>query len=303
MKKLLQLPFANVFLFSLFWALQIFVSKLAFQDGAHPVTFLLQTSLINWLVLAVIALPGHTHEFKAINKKVLMGIIMANAIHFGLGAFFSNSGTALTTAINAGFLTKFALVTTLIMAGIFLQEKMTLEKFLAASVTFVGAYLISTNGHLIVPHVGDILIILACIAWSTANVILRKILSEHPVSGEIVSFLRPISGFPLILLFVLLSPIYPSALQPVFRVDLFNFTYLGYVVVAGIFSALLTLFLNRTLKVATASYMTMMSMMTPVFVTLLALTYLHERMSPIQVLGATLIVISGVMTHYFKVAK
>ena len=47
----------------------------------------------------------------------------------------------------------------------------------------------------------------------------------------------------------------------------------------------------------------MMSMMTPVFVAILALSFLDEKMVPIQILGATLIILSGVVTHYTKVAK
>jgi len=301
--NLLQLPFSNVFLFSLFWALQIFVSKLAFKAGAHPVTFLLQSTLVNWLTLSIIVLPKKWKELKNIKKDVLKGIILANAIHFGFGAFFSNSGVALTTAINAGFLMKFAMVTTLLMAWIFLKEKLTLSKSIAALVMFFGVFLLSTQGRLIVPQVGDLLIILACLSWSTGNVILRKILRENSVSGETVSFLRPISGFPLILLFIIFAPIYPIELREVFQVNFFDFGYTGYVVVAGMFVALLTLFLNRTLKVASASYMTMMSMMTPVFVAILALSFLGERMVSIQILGATLIILSGAVTHCTKVAK
>lgn len=301
--NLFQLPFTNVFLFSLAWALQVFVSKLAFKAGAHPVTFLLQSTLINWLTLSIIVLPKKWKELKNIKKDVLKGIIIANAIHFGFGAFFSNSGIALTTAINAGFLMKFSLVTTLIIAWIILKEKMTLSKSIAALVSFFGVFLLSTQGRLIVPQIGDLIIILACLSWSIGNVMLRKILKNNPVSGEVVSFLRPLTGFPLILLFIAFSPIYPSELQGVFKVDFFNLTYFGYVMIAGMLVAMLTLFLNRTLKVASASYMTMMSMMTPVFVSILALSFLGEKMVPIQIIGAILIILSGVVTHYTKVAR
>ena len=41
-------------------------------------------------------------------RKILLGLLLANSIHFGVGGFFSNSGVALTSAVNAGFLVKFA---------------------------------------------------------------------------------------------------------------------------------------------------------------------------------------------------
>jgi len=300
--KILDAPFTNVFLFSLAWALQLFISKLAFEAGAHPITFLLQNLWVNWFVTAVIVLPVRWKELKDLEGKVLKRIILANTIHFGFGSFFCYAGLALTTATNAGFLVKFSLITTLLIARIILKEKMTISKTCAATVMLIGMYLLSTKAKLIVPKAGDLLILLACVAWSTGDVLIRKVLREKPVSGEIVAFLRPISGFPVILFFVILAPFYPEALQSTFQVDFFSFRFFGYVCLAGVSTAVLTLFLNRSLKIASASYTVMISMMTPVFVAFFAYIFLHERILPIQIIGAVLIIVSGIITHIMKVA-
>jgi drug/metabolite transporter (DMT)-like permease len=215
-----------------------------------------------------------------------------------LGGFFSNSGVALTSAINAGFLVKFALVTTILFAWLLLGEKLTTNKILAMLAMIVGSYLISTKGQPIIPQIGDLLILLACISWSFSNVLVRKTLRDEAVDGDIVSFLRPVAGIPIFLLFILLSPLYPAAVGEVFQVNYFDFSYFPYVLGSGIFTALLWLYLNRTLQVATASYMTMMSMMTPVFVVILAIWLLGEAMVPIQILGGLLIIFAGIITHY-----
>jgi len=303
MRKILDLPFTNVFLFSLFWALQLFFSKLAFQAGAHPVTFFLQSQLINWFILAIIVLPQKWKEIKNLNQIILKQIIIASTIHLGLGAVLANIGVAFTTAINAGFLVKFTLVTTLLIAWIILREKMTLPKISAAILMFIGVFLLSTKAQLIIPNFGDLLILAACFAWSTGNVLVRKILKNHAVSGEAITFLRPIFGSPLVILFVVLAPFYPEKLKNVFQVNLLSLDYFVYVFIVGVFTALLMLFLHRTLKIASASYMSMMSMMTPVFTTLLAFIFLHERMITIQVFGAALIIGSSVVTHLMKVEK
>ena len=86
-------------------------------------------------------------------------------------------------------------------------------------------------------------------------------------------------------------------------VNLFDTSYLIYAVGSGIFTALLWIFLNRTLKVASASYMTMMSMMTSVFVAILALGLLKETMTTAQVVGGILTISAGVVTHYAGIAK
>lgn len=107
----------------------------------------------------------------------------------------------------------------------------------------------------------------------------------------------------MLLFFILLSPLYPRPINQVFAKNIFDFRYLPYVVANGVFLALLWIFLNRTLRVASASYMTMMSMMTPVILTALALVFLKESIEPIQILGAIFIISSGFVTHYLKIEK
>lgn len=150
-RNLSDSPFFNVFLFSLFWALQIFVVKLGFVRGARPVTMVFQSAFVALVVLSIYILPKYITNLKNLSKQILIGLLLANAIHFGLGSFFSNFGTALTSAVNAGFLVKFALVTTTVLAWIFLKEKMTWVKFIAVLIMLFGNFLISTKGQTLIP--------------------------------------------------------------------------------------------------------------------------------------------------------
>ena len=293
----------NVTLFSLFWALQIFISKLGFNAGAKAVPFTLQSAFVALIVLAIIVLPKNLKQIINLPRKILLGLLLANAIHFGLGGFFSNSGVALTSAINAGFLVKFALVTTILLAWIFLKEKMTATKAISALIMISGGYLLSTKGQTLVPQIGDVLIIAACFAWSIGNILVRKAIKDSDINGDIVSFLRPIAGIPIFLFFIFLSPFYPPQIRNVFTADYFNLSFFPYVLGSGIFTALLWIFLNRTLKVATASYMTMMSMMTSVFVALLAVSFLKEQITFPQIAGGLLTIIAGVAIHYSDIDK
>lgn len=301
--KLIDTPFINVFLFSLFWAIAIIVSKIAFNAGAHPVTYLVQSSIISLILLAIYVLPLKYHELKNLPRKILGGIMLANAIHFGIGAFFNNFGIALTSAVNAGFLSKFAVVTTILFAWLILREKMTKSKLISIFIMIAGVFLVTTRGQVIIPQIGDILIILAGASFSLGNVLIRKFLKNNPVSGELVSFLRPIAGLPVLLIFVLFSSFYPQEIQPSFVVNLSDLTYLPYLIVSGVIVSLLSIFLNRTLKVASASYMTMMSMMTPVMVGVMAMMFLGESLVNMQIIGAALIIISGIATHLLKIEK
>lgn len=298
-----SLALINVTLFSTFWALQIFVSKLGFNAGAKAVPFTLQSAFVALIVLAIIVLPKNLKHLLKIPKKVFLGLLLANAIHFGLGGFFSNSGVALTSAVNAGFLVKFALVTTILLAWIFLKEKMTVTKMISASIMILGGYLLSTKGQSLVPQVGDILIVLACLAWSIGNILVRKAIKDSNISGDIVSFLRPVAGIPVFLTFILLSPLYPLQIRSVFTADYLNLSFFPYILGSGIFTALLWIFLNRTLKVATASYMTMMSMMTSILVAILAISFLKEQITSAQIIGGILTIAAGIVIHYSDIDK
>ena len=143
-------------------------------------------------------------------RKILLGLLLANSIHFGVGGFFSNSGVALTSAVNAGFLVKFALVTTILLAWIFLKEKMTVTKAISASIMILGGYLLSTKGQSLIPQVGDVLIVLACLAWSIGNILVRKAIKDSNISGDIVSLSAADCRHSRLLVFYSPFPLLPS---------------------------------------------------------------------------------------------
>jgi drug/metabolite transporter (DMT)-like permease len=302
-KKALNSPLLNVILFTVFWAVQIFITKVAFNFGAPVIPLIIHTGIITILLLSLYVFFTKKGGFMKASKRVMVGILIANAIHGGLGAFFSTIGIALTSAINAGFLVQFATVTTAIFAWIFLREKMTTSKALTVIFIMIGTFLLVTKGRLDPPAIGDLILIFACISWSTGNVMIRGILKKSPVDSDVVTFLRPISGLPVFIAFILFAPLYPSQVQPLFQTDFFNFNYLAFAFLNALFTAILLIFLNRTLKLASASYMTMMSSLTPLVVAILALLFLRESLTPIQYFGGFLILVSGFITHFLKIEK
>jgi drug/metabolite transporter (DMT)-like permease len=62
------------------------------------------------------------------------------------------------------------------------------------------------------------------------------------------------------------------------------------------------IYLYRTLDVATASYMTLMSMATPIIVSALALAILDERLVWVQIVGGGMIILSGVAIYFSDIA-
>lgn len=295
-------PLLNVTLFSVFWAIQIFVSKLAFLKGAEVIPFTIQSGIVASILLTVYILALKKDKLKNLSK-VFVGLFIANAIHNGLGSVFSNAGISLTAAINAAFLIQFTTVTTSLLAWLVLKEKMTTSKLFTIITIMVGTFFLITKGQLISPHIGDILILLACLSWSSGNILIKKILKKHAVDSDVVTFLRPISGLPILFGFIAFSPLYPPATQQMFHTNLLDLHLLPYVFFNSLFAVLLWIFLNRTLKIASASYTTMMSSLTPVLVAIMAIVFLKESLIPIQWFGVLLISASGIVTQFLKIDK
>ena len=212
-------PFINVILFSIFWAIQILLSKLAFNAGAVPLPFSIQTSVISLILLSIYIYLFKKDKFGGLTKKILVGLLIANAIHGGFGSFLSNAGISLTTAINAGFVIQFSTVTTILIAWFVLKEKLTYSKIITLIFIMIGTLLLITKGRLDPPQLGDIILLLACICWSTGNVLVRKTLKHHSVDSDIVTFLRPIAGLPVLFGSILLAPLYPSQTQQMFQAN------------------------------------------------------------------------------------
>lgn len=83
----------------------------------------------------------------------------------------------------------------------------------------------------------------------------------------------------------------------------FNFDMINYILLISVFQSGIYIFLNRTLSVASASYMTMMSMITPVTVAIVAIPVFGETLRMAQWIGAGLIIFAGIMTQIKGIAN
>jgi len=302
-------PLFNILMFSGFWALQIFVTKLALNAGAQVLSFQLLSILVALAILTILLLPIIGREFKSLYSEtpdLFWKLFFANGIQSGLGTCLSIIGISLTSAINAGFLVKLATVTTILFAWLILKERLTVIKLLMVITMLSGAYLLTTKGQILLPRIGDLFILGACVCWSLGNVLVRKYLKSQPVKVEVVTFQKPLAGLPVILVLVsiaLWAPEIFGSLTQVLSCCKPPLAVLPHTIGNGLLLVFTWTYLNNTLKISSASYMTMMSMVTPVFVSLLAMIFLGERMVWIQVIGAGMIILSGVITYFSGISN
>jgi drug/metabolite transporter (DMT)-like permease len=299
----------NVLMFSGFWAMQIFITKLGFNSGAQVLSFQLLSILIAMVILVILILPKYGTEIEFFVRKqprLFWKLFFANGIQSGLGTCLSIIGISLTSAINAGFLVKLATVSTILFAWIILKERLTLIKVLMISTMLSGAYLLTTKGEVLLPRIGDFFILSACVCWSIGNVLVRKYLKTQPVRVDLITLQKPFAGLPVILVLVGISVLNPDIfgeLKGVMSCCNLPLSALPFTIGNGFFLAMTWIYLNNTLEVSSASYMTMMSMITPVIVSLLAMIFLGETLIWIQILGAGLIIMSGVVTYFSGISN
>lgn len=265
----------------------ILLTKYIFELGIEPLNFSYQILLASVIYLFTYALLKEPKALVNMDKKSLLIIVLSGitggAMAYGLGFL----GLQKSTAINYAFLAQSTVFFTPILAFFFLKEHLKLHKAVLIFALLLGVYLVSTNGKLILPKIGDIYILLGSVAISS-SIILTKIALKK-VSTLTFSMYRALFGGISLLIFLLL----------INRVSLdFNWYWIaivGLVVAAGIYA------MNKALEYGSASYLHMMSMSVPVITAIFAYFILGESMTPIQIVGGSLIIVSGFFVHKLKI--
>ncbi len=252
--------------------------------GLTPLNTAFQVNLISAVILSLWLFAAQRDTIKGISTKakqllLLMGIIVS------IASALAYIGLSMSTAINYGFLIKAgAVIFTTSLAYFFLSEKMGKEKILLLLSLIVGIYLLSTGGQVILPHLGDLIILLSALLLAGGAILTKKIVSEvHP---HVIAVVRRM----LIALFI-------GAFLLVTGNIVFNLDLIVLLLISGLAASFGTLYFNKTLSVASASYMTMMSASVPLISLVLAVILLGETMTMISAVGGAIIVGSIIFVH------
>ena len=284
-RKLLGLVYVT--LFSLAWAIQTIINKIAINKGIEPISFSYQTLFGASIILIVYISFTQFNNFKKIEIKSIPKLAIIGILGDGFTTILTFYALKYSTSINYGFIIKSTLIFSIILAFIFLKEKINLKKIILMFTLLIGAYLISTKGQTIYPKMGDLIILATAFFFSSSNVIARPILKKY--SPEIVSLFKTFSGGLIILI---VSPFIISQFYVIENVTLF--------ILRSIFVFLTVLFLNKTIETTSVSYMVMMSMMYSIFVTILGYIILNESMTIVQAIGGLLIIVSVILIQKSK---
>jgi len=267
----------------------IFFKKIALTKNVLPMTLLIQFILISSIILNLNLLffqRKYIKKIKNIKQREWKNTFFAG-VFLIFGYLASTYGLRFTTSINYSFIIKSNLIFIPLLAFFFFQEKITKEKIFLAFIFLIGIYLVTTSGQFILPHFGDLLIIVAAFFFSSFTIInknLVKILEPEIVSWGVTSFAAVLA---LIISFFL-------------KINVFSSIGILFVFLSGLAEALIILFINKTIRITSMTYYVMMTMFVPVINLILGILFLNEMINFIQLIGGIILIISGIMVQRLR---
>ncbi len=256
------------------------------RDGENPLNLTAWVSLLAvpaWIFL----FNKHINEFKKLSTKnitllIFIGIVGAIGINYLQVLALKH-----TTAVNFSFVYRTVTVFTVLFAWLFLKEKFTFMKGILVTFIVAGSYLITTEGQGLVLSKGDIYsLLMAASAAFISNILIKHTISKmHPdLSGSVVS---GIGGVSLAIL---------ASAANIFEIPA-NFPLVAF---GSLLYFALIMFRNRAYKYSSASFVSMVFGLSPMFVVILSYFFLGEVLKPIQLLGGAIIIGATIFTEKFK---
>ncbi|HCT65626.1 MAG TPA: EamA family transporter [Lachnospiraceae bacterium] len=251
-------------------------------------------------VLGFIALTLFSPKRLGFTKKAHEVLFMAAGL-CGVTLYFLLENIALTYsfASNVGIIISIAPFFTAIVSHIFLDnEKFKLNFIIGFLVAITGIVVISLNGSAVLKlnPIGDVLTILAALVWAFYSVLTKKISSLHYntiLTTRRVFFYGIIFMVPA--LFVMdFSPNLQLFTQPKI---IFNLLYLG----LGA-SALCFVIWNLAIRMLGPVKTSVYIYASPVVTVITSALVLHERITPIAVIG-TALTLTGLIISELKIGK
>lgn len=271
-------------------SLTIFYRKIALLNGVPPFALLLQIIVIAALVINLNLLLFQKKcisDIKKIEPYEWTMILLAGFFFF-VAYLTGTFGLRFTTSINYSFLIRSSLMFSPILSYFLLQEKMYREMIIIILVFFAGAYLVSTAGQIIIPHSGDLLILLSALFFALFSI-------SQKMANKKVS--------PVLICWGVLSSsaLYSVAASLFFKINIFSKEAFFIVLLAGFFEALVDIFMNKTLKVASVTYYYMMTMLSPIISGFLGVIFISEPFGLIQIFGGIIIILSVIYAQRLKI--
>ncbi len=194
--------FILIFLTAVISGFSVFINKFG-VSGVNPYIFtFLKNVSVALMLSGFILLAREWRQVIKLNKKQWL-LLFAIGFIGGGGAFLLFfKGLAITSAAQGSFFQKTMFIYTVILAAVFLREKISKEIIIGALLLMAGNLMALKNLNLSLNR-GDLYVLAATILWAIENVISKYALKDLP--SQIVAWGRMFFGALLILIFLAAS--------------------------------------------------------------------------------------------------
>ncbi|MCP4136930.1 MAG: DMT family transporter [bacterium] len=265
------------------------VIKHVLNQGVDPLNFSWKINAVSSLLLLIYGFYRERLDIFRLSRKTLINIIIVGSLGSGCAYVIGFIALKHTSAINYAFIVQTPVFFIPLLAYFFLKERLKPHKIFLIFLLLLGAYLVSTSGKNIIPQRGDLLTILRSLLFSIGIIITKVTLSN--VSAVTFSLYRGIFGGLFIVLFMFIGGLFFPQIS-------FDFhSNWGWAFAIGILAAVVVLATNKILELASASFLSMMRMATPVIAIVFAIIILNESINRFQIIGGIIIIFSGIVVY------
>lgn len=257
----------------------------SFVVNIDPLVF----TSIRLLLIGTIFLIISYFRHEKINKKINIKYLALIAIIGGAFAFLLFfDGLRLTTSGRAAFLQKTMPIYVVVLAFLFLKERITKKYLYSILLMLIGTAIIYYSEIVpaqlwLNPSLGDLLVIGATILWALENVLSRKVMIKGE-SNFIVSFVRMFFGGIILFSIVLLLGKYDLLMS-------LNSQQVINISVSTIILFVYVLFWYWSLKFINVTKASSLLLLSPVISLLIGNGFLNEPVPFTQLIGSALILV------------
>lgn len=221
-------------------------------------------------------------KLKANRKDLLFALLLRSL----LGELFFTFGLSQTSAVKAIFLTKIEPYFVLILAWIFLKEKVRPKHLCLLLIHLIGAIILSTGGNINIvgkAQIGDLFIIIAMgVFASSYNFGKRLALNVGPISSNAIT---------MVIASVMLLPFLFIFTKPTTFANLMGWKYLLTYVI--LFNVISLTFWYASLKTVKGWIVSTLRYVGPILGAPVAYFLLGETLSLTQLFGAAIIIVTS----------
>jgi drug/metabolite transporter (DMT)-like permease len=271
---------AFLFLATFFWGTTFVIVKLAVAD-VPPMLYLSMRFGLAAIIFAAI-LGGKIFPIK---RELLAASFWVSVWYF-LGFLFQTVGLTYTTASKSAFITGAYVLFTPLLQAIFKRRLPPIQIWIAATLSFIGLYLLSVESDSLLEtnfNIGDALTLCCALSYGIYIVLVDRLTSDKSFEGE------PNLSFKLAFVQVLFCAAASLAASFAFETPSFSADATFYILL--IYISIFPTIISTTLQVSfqkdtTPSRAAIIFMCEAVISTALAFVFLNESLGVVALVGA-----------------